>query len=658
MGVRKIETIKIKGYLYESQRERFIKILKLKGKILVIAPTGKGKTYCFINVCKEIAKVDPNKVFIFAVPQVTQVKQNEEDFNIFSMYGEIGHNKVRDENIIGCTYDQLDKIIEYFKDSNKEIVLIIDECHEKIFSSNYREKAIRKINNAEEKAVTVIHTTATPNILLKSYKYDEVIKYEDIEPKNKIVYITESSKDKKGCFKDYLKKYLDQGQQLYVTLNDKKVIEEISEYLKSYGYNVGIIVADDKQNNKQLEEQIIKNSFIPKGYDIVFTTSKMEAGANIKNKNFIPVVYYDVNTLIDKNIIQAPNRLRNSNMVFIYKSISDNKTFKCYRAIEKEFQIGINEQLEPLNITLNGLKLLRKDDKETLKKDINQILNRNFDQGKTNMNCIFYNQETEQLEVNQELRLLEIEKKYQRQFAHNNSELEKAILETGEYNEVIFDEWKAPISKDSKESCKLFKEILEERKEEAFEETAKDIEEGKLIDILSILDGSREYTTGIMFEEDKQLLSRCQTHKSLKTILETLLKNGIEEKEIPKYLRLDQGELKKLPKKIHYVALNKKHNKVFTYRVNYLLENAKAFKKNYEKNEREYICYRVVFDFIMKRKNKITKKAFKELFNCLNELKLIKEKDFPKAEKKLLENLRLIYTISDSDRVINLNVKF
>ena len=72
----------------EETNKSFIKdLLITKGKKLVIAPTGAGKTCSIVKIMQEISKENSNKIFIIACPNRIQNLQNGRNYKITAIVG-------------------------------------------------------------------------------------------------------------------------------------------------------------------------------------------------------------------------------------------------------------------------------------------------------------------------------------------------------------------------------------------------------------------------------------------------------------------------------------------------------------------------------------------------------------------------------------------
>ena len=290
-----------------SEKAEDLKIyLVKKGKYLVIAPTGGGKTYTVINGFNELSRIYKDYYFIIACPNRVQNEQNEKSYPHCEIYSLVGGNKVHEDRTkISMVYEKANEIIDnHFINENMKIVLVIDEAHELIYSDkkDFRHKAISQLEELESKCHTVIHLTATPRPNLHLYEYDDVVKFEPINRKdinNVGKFLALRSPDSKQTLCDSIKKFLSQDYKIllhYNNIDDSRnlqvLLQENFKGKKISLYNSNRETTRQEEY-KRIHKSITEDSLIPNDIDILITSSKITNGTNLNNKGFIPIMYID-----------------------------------------------------------------------------------------------------------------------------------------------------------------------------------------------------------------------------------------------------------------------------------------------------------------------------------------------------------------------------
>lgn len=290
-----------------SEKAEDLKIyLVKKGKYLVIAPTGGGKTYTVINGFNELSRIYKDYYFIIACPNRVQNEQNEKSYPHCEIYSLVGGNKVHEDRTkISMVYEKANEIIEnHFINENMKIVLVIDEAHELIYSDkkDFRHKAISQLEELESKCHTVMHLTATPRPNLYLYEYDDIVKFEPINRKdiNNIgKFLALRSPDSKQTLCDSIKKFLSQNYKILLHYNNIEDSRNLQVLLQENfkGKKISLYNSNREttrqEEYKRIHKSITEDSLIPGDIDILITSSKITNGTNINNKGFIPIMYVD-----------------------------------------------------------------------------------------------------------------------------------------------------------------------------------------------------------------------------------------------------------------------------------------------------------------------------------------------------------------------------
>ncbi|HMN25874.1 MAG TPA: DEAD/DEAH box helicase family protein, partial [Ignavibacteriaceae bacterium] len=311
-------------------------ILNSEGNKLIIAHMGIGKSTSVISLgASQKLKI------IFAVPLIVNVDQ------FFAIHKkEKGVNRIRKQNaqamskildnednkVIICTYDRVEKISAYLErwgDTNKWI-LVMDEAHNLVSQSNYREKALRKFLFYSGYYSKLILLTGTPDVLmypLSKCKIDFAV-YE---------FRKAISTFNKGSFKTLYTEYLDPTAILLMNLLSEEgkvkkglriiVQENISRLNELRSLLIEHGLATDKEifilNSKAKDSEswgiLVENSIIKPGVKYFLSTSVISDGCNIENTNVIE--FYSINWVDLTKLRQMQSRLRNASNDLKYYDI-------------------------------------------------------------------------------------------------------------------------------------------------------------------------------------------------------------------------------------------------------------------------------------------------------------------------------------------------
>lgn len=315
----KVETITYNRYLANGGKDKIVDFLHLQGKrILLISPTGSGKTKTMIDAFEENSKyfndnygIQP--VQIIVTPNRIQNLQNEESYSISAVVGGVSvfDSTIYNSKGMSVVADKLMQLFNEIKD-DKHIVLVIDEAHDILVESiDYRSKAVKDLNRIAEEVIkrsgTVIYMTATPEPL-SLFEFDEIIHCEPTTPipmSDRIMLYTYTT-DNVTAIVSAVHEAVLNGKRPLVFVNDKNIMGDVITSLKNdYHHVVLHVTSEDKgvsinydretrttiKNYKnQLYGSIVEHSLLP-GYtegdypekvDCWLTTSMINVGTNIK----------------------------------------------------------------------------------------------------------------------------------------------------------------------------------------------------------------------------------------------------------------------------------------------------------------------------------------------------------------------------------------
>lgn len=407
-------------FIKEIDIKEVKELLLNRGKSLVTAGVGTGKTYNFINVCKEIIKNNSDEYLIlFLTPTKTLSEQNGEQYNIHTVIS--GINEIKSYDVNTVVYDKLDLIIDNIhRYKNRKIILIVDEAHELIYAKNYRNKTLKRIKALEEIAHSIIHLTATPTANKTIYEYQNIIEVRDTQTIKKVnvIEVERNSKGETGegiekALINEVIKHFKADKKAIVQYNTHEGLNKIKTELEKVfpSKKISLMTSQTKELNKDFE-YLIQNNKINENIDLVLCTSVLNAGINIKNKD-IELIY-----VINKNrskldlIKQFAGRTRcvNTSLTIIKYKNEDNQE-QYIKSFEEELKEEFNKGLEIAKSKRNKLEnILLFVTEETQGKNYIEGITfiKNYKSNKDPFSsCILYNEDKMCIEIDKELLLLE-----------------------------------------------------------------------------------------------------------------------------------------------------------------------------------------------------------------------------------------------------------
>ncbi|MDK3288664.1 DEAD/DEAH box helicase, partial [Clostridioides difficile] len=238
--------------------------------VLMVAPTGSGKTYSIINTLKEL---DIKALFIF--PNSANVQQAIVEYNIAGAYDKIPtKHALKDNNLVAMTWDKTEQLLN---EDLSEYIIVIDEIHQ-TYTDAFRSKAIKSLNNITNKCRGRLDITATPS-KLEFEIYNKVIEYkQNIQTEYKV--------------KLYNKINIGKVIEILNNSNNamllKDSISTLNYISKKVNKKSGVVISDTKDTSK-LYDRIVSYSDM-EGYEVLLNTSVIVAGVNINNPNITDIV--------------------------------------------------------------------------------------------------------------------------------------------------------------------------------------------------------------------------------------------------------------------------------------------------------------------------------------------------------------------------------
>jgi virulence-associated protein VapD len=312
---------------------------EIKGACILQADTGSGKTYGMV-------KNRPNdQKIIFLTPFKAQTEQCSEEYGgkcIIGMeegfsYPDIALYIEDDPDLIFCVYDKFEELIKALNllgINLKEYVLIVDEFHQFIWDSSdeFRGHPIDFILDNKDLFSSWIAITATPFGLKGEYISDAIVavnknKKSKMNGELQVVELdtnTSNSNELIDRLAKHVKKTHVKNTQSMFMCESKKQAEKLSKHLNKIGSKSGFVTSENKTKS-DIYESIIKESKLPKEYDVVVFTSLVKSAVNIRSWKDKPIGNIYINLLSHHKsnkydvISQFPARARDGfSNLFIY----------------------------------------------------------------------------------------------------------------------------------------------------------------------------------------------------------------------------------------------------------------------------------------------------------------------------------------------------
>lgn len=232
--------------------------------VLLVAPTGSGKSYTFINTLKEF-----NVKALFVLPNASNVQQAMEEYDIPGAYDTISAcTEISKGNVIAMTWNKVAQL----KDVDlSDYIILIDEIHQ-TFTDNYRKDAITGLYQMIDKCKGRIDITATATILDTSI-YSYIVEY-------KQSIQTEYNVKMYDRFNvDTAIRIVNSSNKSAMLMNDTNILKFISE---STFKNSEVVTSSVKSSSKLYDNVISKSNM--GNYEVLLNTSVIVAGVNINEK--------------------------------------------------------------------------------------------------------------------------------------------------------------------------------------------------------------------------------------------------------------------------------------------------------------------------------------------------------------------------------------
>lgn len=302
-------------------------------KVLVLAPTGSGKTDATIKDFK-FNNIDS----CFISPNASNVEQIMNTYDIPGAFGDIGAEETFIKNNVKVfTWDKFQSIKNI---DLSNTVAIVDEIHQ-TFNDMYRNEKIKGLYANLDRCKGRIDITATPNKLDINI-YDVIIEYKQKKQTNYNVYLYDNVNDNKV---------------LEIINKSKKfaLLENNTKNLKYYGSSTtkktDIVTSNSKDESKTYDN-IMRFSNIG-DIEGLLNTSVIVAGVNIYDDDITDIIIIgekDISTI--KQYVARVRGLKEVN-VHIFNKYEDISNIDSIERL-------VNKKIEQTQQALNGINYFNK----------------------------------------------------------------------------------------------------------------------------------------------------------------------------------------------------------------------------------------------------------------------------------------------------------
>ena len=328
---------------------------------LVCGDVGFGKTEIAVRAAfkavsdgKQVGLLVPTT--ILAEQHFSTFKERLSQFPVkVAVLSRFVKQSVQKEIVLQLEQGKIDIVIGTHRLLSKDIkfkdlgLLIIDEEHR--FGVMAKEKLRSLKANVDTLTLTATPIPRTLNLSLLGARDLSIIA---TPPPNRQPIYTQVHKFEIAKVREWIKKEIDRGGQIYFVHDRVQSIGKIAEYLRKHIPNVKIGVAHGQMKSSALEK--VLHDFMNKEYHILLATKIIESGLDIPNVNTIIINRADRFGLAELH--QLRGRVgRSSRQAFAYllvpslKTIS-KKALRRLQAIEEYTDLG-----EGFNLSMRDLEI-------------------------------------------------------------------------------------------------------------------------------------------------------------------------------------------------------------------------------------------------------------------------------------------------------------
>lgn len=355
---------------YLSEANNMIKKeLEKCNHILLNANTGLGKTHAIVDF---VIKNNIDDYVFFLVPTRSIAEQVSKDYPKFQLFYD-NDTQLPCSKFIVSTYHKIHHLQRAIERETEQRCLlnefppsyfvVIDEVHEIMSKRKLLSVKARNIELFLKNADRSVLMSASTDYVYKAYKDKNMFnKYICVKARNieynaddlNIYRISSKAKEQTQVVINLIKDKLSKYNKVLFYEDNIDNLSKYSEKLNELGIE-NVVINSKNKNEEEIENDykgIIENSHLLK--KVVFTTSLINAGVNIKDDNVCLIAKQDRNTFDVMKLEQFLARVRTTkNDLNVILTNSDNIKGKNIVS----FEPLLNNLLQMSNLTANNFNL-------------------------------------------------------------------------------------------------------------------------------------------------------------------------------------------------------------------------------------------------------------------------------------------------------------
>lgn len=355
---------------YLSEANNMIKKeLEECNHILLNANTGLGKTYAIVDF---VTKNNTDDYVFFLVPTRALAEQVSKDYPIFKLFYD-NDTQLPPSKFIVSTYHKvyhLQRAIEreteqrcLLNEFPPSYMVIIDEVHEIMSKRKLLSVKARNIELFLKNADRSILMSASTDYVYKAYKDKNMFnKYICVKARNiehnadnlNIYRISSKSKQQTQIVINLIKSKLSKYDKILFYEDNIDNLNKYAEELNKLNIE-NVVINSSNKNDEKVEvdyKGIIENSHLLK--KVVFTTSIINAGVNIKDSNVCLIAKQNKNSFDVMKLEQFLARVRTTsndlNVILTSNNDFESKNIVSFKPI-------LNNLLQMSNLTASNFNL-------------------------------------------------------------------------------------------------------------------------------------------------------------------------------------------------------------------------------------------------------------------------------------------------------------